>query len=109
MEQLGFEHHPALYLVALWARLPFRLNVSNKIFQRRLNEALSDLEGIFTIADDIIIVGCDDDETTAQKDNDDKLAKLYKRCEERHIALNEERRIWALKLLSIDTDSRHKV
>jgi hypothetical protein len=40
-----------------WARLPFGLNVSSEIFQRKLNEARSDLEGIFTIADDIIIVG----------------------------------------------------
>jgi len=57
-----------------------------------LNEALSDLEGIFTIADDIIIVGCGNDVTTAQKDNDEKLAKLYKCCEERHIVLNEEKK-----------------
>jgi len=75
-----------------WARLPFGLNVSSEIFQRRLNEALSDLEGIFTIADDIIIVGCGNDETTAQKDNDEKLTKLYKRCEESHIVLNEEKK-----------------
>ncbi|KAL3836806.1 hypothetical protein ACJMK2_022219 [Sinanodonta woodiana] len=72
-----------------WARLPFGLNVSSEIFQRKLNEALSDLEGTFTIADDIIIVGCGDNEIAAQKDNDEKLAKLYKRCEERHIVLNE--------------------
>jgi len=57
-----------------------------------LNEALSDLEGIFTIADDIIIVSCGVDETTAQKDNDEKLAKLYKRCKERHIVLNKEKK-----------------
>jgi len=75
-----------------WARLPFGLNVSSEIFQRRLNEALSDLEGIFTIADDIIIVSCGVDETTAQTDNDEQLAKLYKRCEERHIVLNKEKK-----------------
>jgi len=75
-----------------WARLPFGLNVSRKLFQRRLNEALSDLEGILTIADDIIIVSCGVDETTAQKDNHEKLAKPYKRCEERHIVLNKEKK-----------------
>ncbi|KAL3887489.1 hypothetical protein ACJMK2_027430 [Sinanodonta woodiana] len=63
--------------------------ITPEIFQRKLNEALSDLEGTFTIADDIIIVGCGDNEIAAQKDNDEKLAKLYKRCEERHIVLNE--------------------
>ena len=40
-----------------WARLPFGLNVSSEIFQRKLNEALEGLDGTFTIANDIIIAG----------------------------------------------------
>ena len=38
-----------------WARLPFGLKVSSEIFQRKLTEAVGDLNGTFTIADDIII------------------------------------------------------
>ena len=71
-----------------WASLPFGLNVSSGVFQRKLNEALGDLEGTFTIADYIIFVECGDD---VQKDNDEKLEKLYRRCEERHIVLNEDK------------------
>jgi hypothetical protein len=34
------------------------LKVSSEIFQRKLTEAVDDLNGTFTIADDIIIAGC---------------------------------------------------
>jgi hypothetical protein len=33
-----------------WARLPFGLKVSSEIFQRKLTEAVGDLNGTFTIA-----------------------------------------------------------
>jgi hypothetical protein len=71
-----------------WARMPFGLNISSEIFQRKLNEAFGNLEGIFTIVDDKIIICCGDNEINAQNGNGEKLAKLYKRCEERHIVLN---------------------
>lgn len=41
------------YVLYLWTRLPFGLNVSSEIFRRKLNETLEDLDGTFTIADDI--------------------------------------------------------
>jgi hypothetical protein len=37
-----------------WAQLPFGLKVSSEIFQRKLTEAVGDLNGTFTIADDIM-------------------------------------------------------
>lgn len=48
-----------------WERLPFELKVSSEIFQRKLNEALGDLDDIFTIADDIIVAGCGDTDQEA--------------------------------------------
>lgn len=45
-----------------WARLPFGLNVFSEIFTRNLNEVLEDLDGTFTIADDIMVAGKDDDD-----------------------------------------------
>ena len=75
-----------------WARLPFGLKVSSEIFQRKLVETLSDLEGVFTIADDIIVAGCGGTLAEATKDNNEKLAKLYRRCQERNIILNETKR-----------------
>ena len=75
-----------------WVRLPFGLKVSSEIFQRKLMDALSGLDGAFTIADDIIIAGCGRTESEAVKDNDVKLAKLYQRCKEQHIMLNEAKK-----------------
>lgn len=75
-----------------WARLPFGLKVSSEIFQRKLNEALGDLEGTFTIADDIIIAGCGDDGTEARGDNNKKLERLYQRCAESNIVLNNDKK-----------------
>ena len=38
-----------------WIRLPFGLKVSSEIFQRKLHEAIGDLNGVFSIADDILV------------------------------------------------------
>jgi len=75
-----------------WKRLPFGLNVSSEIFQRKLCEALKGLEGVCTIADDIIVVGCGETEEEAKKDNLKKLDKLYARCIEQNIVLNEDKK-----------------
>jgi len=74
-----------------WTRLPFGLSVSSEIFQRKLHEALNGLDGIFTIADDIIVAGCGESDEISKKDNETKREKLYKRCEEQNIMLNEEK------------------
>ena len=39
-----------------WLRVPFGLNVHAEIFQRKLHQVLSEIEGVACIADDIIIV-----------------------------------------------------
>ena len=80
-----------------WARLPFGLKVSSEIFHRKLNEALGYLDGVFTIADGIIVVGCSENEKEAKKDNEQKLKTLYERCSERNIILNDVKKVEGLK------------
>ena len=75
-----------------WARLPFGLKVSSEIFQKKLTEALSGLNGTFTIADDITVAGCGPTKAEALKDNDSKLQTLYERCKESNIILNEDKK-----------------
>lgn len=75
-----------------WSRLPFGLSVSSEIFQRKLNEALQGLDGVFIIADDIIVAACGNTEEGVNKDNSEKLEKLNKRCEEQNIVLNEQKK-----------------
>ena len=71
---------------------PFGLNVSSEIFQRKLSEDLNRPEGVFTIADDIIVVGCGETDDDAKRNYDRKLGKLYKRREELTIVLNDEKK-----------------
>ena len=53
---------------------------------------LNGMNGVFTIADDIIVVGCGVTDQIAKCDNEKKLEKLYKRCEEQNIVLNDDKR-----------------
>ncbi|XP_062621337.1 uncharacterized protein K02A2.6-like [Saccostrea cucullata] len=75
-----------------WSRLPFGLKVSSEIFQRKLTEALGDIEGVFTIADDIIVTGCGDTIPEAELDNTEKLKLLYSRCKQANIILNDDKK-----------------
>jgi hypothetical protein len=79
-----------------WARLPFGLNVSSEIFQRKLTEAVGDLNGTFTIADDISIAGCGQTDEEAKRDHKTKLCK-FARCKEQNIILTDEKKEIGLK------------
>ena len=83
-----------------WARLPFVFNLSNEIFQRKLNEALERLDGTFTLADDIIIAGQGETEEEAFDDNKSKLQKVTDRCKERNVMLNADKIVVGLKVIS---------
>ena len=83
-----------------WATLPFGLKVSSEIFQRKLNEVLGDLDGVFTIADDIIVVGCGNTEAEAKADNERKLKFVYNRCNKQNIILNNHKKAVGLTEIS---------
>ena len=74
-----------------WKRLPFGLKVSSEIFQRKLDEALGGLEGVFSVVDDVVIAGCGQTVEEAQSDNQRKLTETLKRCSEKNITLNEDK------------------
>ncbi|CAB3993039.1 Hypothetical predicted protein [Paramuricea clavata] len=68
-----------------WLRLPFGLNVSSEIFQKRLNQELLGLEGVRCIADDILVYGTD------EKDHDKNFERLLERCKEKSIKLTKDK------------------
>jgi transposase InsO family protein len=72
-----------------WRRLPFGLKVSSEIFQKRLLQALEGLNGIFCVADDIVVVGCGETMEDANSNHDVNLKALQQRCVERNIKLND--------------------
>ena len=65
-----------------WLRLPFGLNVSSEIFQRKLLEVLEGLKGIICIADDVLVDGDDD------SDHDQNLRGLLQRGRDNGISFN---------------------
>ena len=68
-----------------WNRLPFGMNVSAEIFQRKLNQTLEGLDGVVCVADDIVVFGRD------EEDHDKKLRLLLQRCRETGMKLNRNK------------------
>jgi len=76
-----------------WNRLPFGLKVSSEFFQKRLHAALSNLNGVFAIADDIIVLGCGNTYQEAVFNHDENFENLRERCQLKNIILNDDKAI----------------
>ena len=74
-----------------WRRLPFGLFLASEEFQRRLNLALEDLEGVLAITDGILVYGIGESYSDAVKDHDMKLMCLLERCRQVGLKLNVEK------------------
>ena len=82
-----------------WTRIPFEISPAGEIFQRRLDQAIEGLDGVRTVADDLLIIGNGETVGDAVKDHDTKLEGLLTRCRERGIKLNQTK--FALKQTSM--------
>ena len=74
-----------------WNRLPFGLNVSSEIFARKLHGVLDGLEGVFCIADDIVVVGVGATMEEANKPHEGRLQAPLQRCKEKKTTLNKQK------------------
>ena len=63
-----------------WNRMPFGISPASEIFQLRLHEAFEGLDGVYAIADDILVAGAGDTMKDAVADHDVKIKKLLGRC-----------------------------
>jgi len=72
-----------------WLRMPFGLSSSPEEFQRRLQQALEGLDGISTVADDILIVGRGKTEAEARQDHDRNFVNLLQRAHSQNLKLNK--------------------
>ena len=68
-----------------WKRLPFGLNVSQDIFQARMDMIVEGLEGVANIADDVGIAGTDD------KDHNNKLIQFMNRAQVSGLCFNSKK------------------
>ena len=74
-----------------WKRMPFGISSAPEVFQRKMNELVSDLKGIEVIADDFVVVGYGETHEEAVADHDRNLNAFLQRCEERGVALNAQK------------------
>ena len=68
-----------------WTRLPFGLNVSQDIFQARMDEILEDLQGVVGIHDDVCVHG------KTQEEHDRNLKALMDRAAKCGLVFNSEK------------------
>ena len=71
--------------------MPFGISPASEIFQLRLHEAVEGLDGVYAIADDILVAGTGDTMKDAVTDHDLKIKNLLERCQERNIKLNKQK------------------
>ena len=71
--------------------MPFGIAPAPEEFQRRLNHALEGLDGVRTIADDIILYGEGDTENYAVVDHDRKFLALLECCRQEHVEMNKDK------------------
>ena len=74
-----------------WKRMPFGISPAGEIFHQRLDQAIAGLDGVRTVADDILITGNGAMIEDAITDHDRKLEMLLDRCCSRHIKLNSKK------------------
>lgn len=74
-----------------YLRMLFGICPAPECFERKLDQNLEGLNGIYRIADDILITGRGASMNEAVKDHDGNLLKLLDRCRERNLKLNREK------------------
>ena len=74
-----------------WKRMPFGISSAPEEFQRRMDEALVGLPGVFAVHDDIILWGKKQENESASDNHDKNLRGLLQRCREKGIKLNKEK------------------
>jgi transposase InsO family protein len=85
---------PATNVRYVFKRLPFGLCVSQDLFQEAMDRILKDLDGVISIADDIITFGSDDE------DHDRHIHRLMQRAAEQGLVFNEEKCLIKAKKIS---------
>jgi len=73
-----------------WLRIPFGIKPASEEYQRR-QECLEGLDGIESIADDILVIGHGETMEEAYINHDRNLENLFQRYRERKLKLNKKK------------------
>ena len=71
--------------------MPFGILPAPEIFQRRRDAAIQNLPEVYTVADDISVIGKGATQQVARNDHDSKIIQLLNRCREKGLKLNQEK------------------
>jgi len=71
--------------------MPFGISPAPECFQRKLDQNLQGFEGVYKVADDIVITGRGASKEEAVRNHDTNLVKLLERCRMRNLKLNREK------------------
>jgi hypothetical protein len=71
--------------------MPFGITSAPEEFEIRLAAALEGIEGIISVADDILVYGEGSDYEDAKGDHDRRFIALTKRCVQENIKLNAKK------------------
>ena len=71
--------------------MPFGISPTSEILQLSLHEAIEGLDGVYAIADDILVAGTGDAMKDAIAHHDLKIKKLLGLCQERNITRNKQK------------------
>ena len=83
-----------------YLRMPFGISPAPECFQRKLDQNLQGLKGIYKVADDILITGRGTTKDGAVKNHDANLLKLLERCQERNLKNREKLRLKCTDVLT---------
>ncbi|KXJ07207.1 Retrovirus-related Pol polyprotein from transposon opus [Exaiptasia diaphana] len=72
-------------------RLPFGVSSAPEEFEIKLSAALEGLDGIISVADDILVYGEGTDYENAKEDHDRRFVALMERCLQKNIKLNPDK------------------
>ena len=74
-----------------YCRMPFGISPAPEYFQQHLHQKIP---GVFVVADDILVAGCDKTTADVEADHDIKMAQLLDRCRTSNIKLNKDKLHW---------------
>ena len=74
-----------------WLRMPFGISSASEEYQRRMFEAVGDINGVKIFVDDILVFGQGKDYDEAVQDHDKKIHILFERLRQQNIKLNADK------------------
>jgi len=77
--------------------MPFGLNSSPEVFQRRMHEFAERLKGVEVIADDFLVYGCGTNVAEAHYDHDKNLIEMLEKAREVNLRMNPDKLRFKMK------------